>query len=232
MNYFKGFYDQDIAYSPNWYGEVFGKLTPLEMSHTRDKDNRIMLVCRCECGNTTTVRLKDLKRGHTKSCGHCTDNRFYEQDGHMVGVTTKGQEFLFDKEDFATIKPHTWHIDNRGYVATRIKNKTVLLHRFIMNPLNGEEVDHKCHDTLDCRKVSLRIVTSQQNKWNTRKGSMNKSGYKGVSWSKHAKKWVVRIHLNNKAIHIGYFNNLEDAANAYNQKAMDLFGEYACLNDL
>ena len=36
--------------------------------------------------------------------------------------------------------------------------------------------------------------------------------------------------LNQKRIHIGYFTNEIDAAIAYNKKAIELFGEFACLN--
>jgi hypothetical protein len=36
--------------------------------------------------------------------------------------------------------------------------------------------------------------------------------------------------INQKRFHIGYYNIEEDAALAYNEKAIELFGEFVCLN--
>lgn len=46
--------------------------------------------------------------------------------------------------------------------------------------------------------------------------STNTSGYKGVSWNKKAAKWKVKIVVANKTIHLGYFDDLIEAAKAYN----------------
>jgi len=54
--------------------------------------------------------------------------------------------------------------------------------------------------------------------------------YKGVSWHRNEKKWRSRIRYNYEFISLGYFHNEIDAAKAYNQKARELFGEYAYLN--
>lgn len=39
----------------------------------------------------------------------------------------------------------------------------------------------------------------------------NTSGTKGVCWHKGMKKWVARIGINRSRIHLGYFDNIEDA---------------------
>lgn len=60
--------------------------------------------------------------------------------------------------------------------------------------------------------------------------SRNTSGYNGVSWAKHAKKWYADIGFQGKIIHLGSFTNKHDAARAYNAKAIELHGERARLN--
>lgn len=57
-------------------GQKFGKLTIIKkakdiISPKGGKSTTVL--CRCECGNTKIVRLANLKKGHTKSCG-CLDN--------------------------------------------------------------------------------------------------------------------------------------------------------------
>ena len=46
------------------------------------------------------------------------------------------------------------------------------------------------------------------------------SNYKGVSYYKNTKKWLCQSTINGEQIHLGYYNNEEDASNAY-QKALD-----------
>lgn len=47
----------------------FGKLVVIKQLNERNKDRSIMWLCKCDCGNYTTVSTHDLKRGHTQSCG-------------------------------------------------------------------------------------------------------------------------------------------------------------------
>lgn len=41
---------------------------------------------------------------------------------------------------------------------------------------------------------------------------------------------MVHIEINGKKMHVGLFNNEEEAARAYDKKAKELFGEYAYFN--
>lgn len=49
-------------------GQRFGKLTVLQY-HYRDKENRAVWVCHCDCGNAISVSGKRLRSGNTTSCG-------------------------------------------------------------------------------------------------------------------------------------------------------------------
>jgi hypothetical protein len=48
-------------------GKVFGRLTVLERSFY--KNGRVYWKCECSCGNIAHINGKDMKSGHTKSCG-------------------------------------------------------------------------------------------------------------------------------------------------------------------
>lgn len=49
-------------------GEVFGMLRVVKDFEDKSKKQR-RVVCKCECGETCTVYLHNIKRGFTKSCG-------------------------------------------------------------------------------------------------------------------------------------------------------------------
>lgn len=90
-------------------------------------------------------------------------------------------------------------------------------------------VDHADTDTTNNRILNLRDVSIQQNTWNShtrpRKGS---SQYKGVIFKRI--RWSARIRKDNVLYDLGLYDSEEDAALAYNRRALELFGEYAGLN--
>ena len=51
----------------NLTGKQFGKLTVIERDPKAHR--RVDWICRCECGNITSVSGTDLRNGHTRSCG-------------------------------------------------------------------------------------------------------------------------------------------------------------------
>jgi hypothetical protein len=107
-------------------------------------------------------------------------------------------------------------------------------HRIIFYLQNGidpgqNDIDHKDHND---NTGLLRIATHQQNHFNRRSCVNSSSIYKGVSWHKKEKRWESRIGFNNKVIYIGRYLNEKEAALAYNSKAVELFGEYAYLNQI
>jgi len=74
------------------------------------------------------------------------------------------------------------------------------------------------------------VATGSQNSQNRRLSCVNRSGFKGVSWNESRKKWRAGICIEGKSIHLGRFTSAQEAARAYDAKAIELFGEFACLN--
>ena len=154
---------------------------------------------------------------------------------------TKGQKTCVDDEDFEYLSQFKWFAiikKSGGFYAARQsikingKQRTVLMHRVIMRlPLirEIEEVDHKNGDSLMNIKSNLRICTRTGNNRNRRQQA-GSSRFKGVCWYKPRLKWVAKIGINAKKIHLGYFIEEKDAALAYNVAAVKLFGEFAKIN--
>jgi hypothetical protein len=142
-----------------------------------------------------------------------------------------------DDEDFPLLNRYTWHVDPKGYVVTSLFGTTVRLHRFILNAPKNMQVDHINGDKLNNTKTNLRLATNTQNQQNVPKTPRQTSSkFKGVHSRKdreHRKdKWVARIAVNGKRLHLGYFNSETEAALAYNEAAVKYFGEFANLNKL
>lgn len=102
------------------------------------------------------------------------------------------------------------------------------LHRFIMNAVDGEFVDHREPSaTLDNRKSNLRKCTKAENTRNQRMHRDNRSGFKGVTFCKKTGRWRALICANYKVHHLGRFDTPELAHAAYCKAADDLHGEFA-----
>ena len=99
-----------------------------------------------------------------------------------------------------------------------------------MNASGGQIVDHIDGNGLNCQKDNLRICTHSQNQHNSGIRRNNTSGYIGVSWSKREEKWIAQITVNGKVKRIGAFDDVIEAAKAYDEEALSKRGEFATLN--
>jgi hypothetical protein len=150
---------------------------------------------------------------------------------------TQGKTAIVDDEDFEYLNQWKWYAKHNKYTyyamrderINKIKN-TVRMHRLILDVPQGLFIDHINHNGFDNRKENLRICTHSQNSMNCKKRENSFSIYKGVTFNKILNNWRATITLNNKQIQIGGFSIAEEAAMAYNQKAVELFGEFAYLN--
>jgi hypothetical protein len=103
------------------------------------------------------------------------------------------------------------------------------MHREVVDAKPGDIVDHINHDRLDNRRSNLRICTHSQNCANGEGlRSHNSAGYKGVYAVRD--KWRAQIRVNGRCHHLGYFVTKREAAIAYNEAAVRLFGPFASLN--
>ena len=144
---------------------------------------------------------------------------------------SQGKVALVDKEDYDFLSQFNWNFNGR-YAKMTVneggKYKTVLMHSLIMNTPKGKVTDHINGDKLDNRKENLRIVSQKKNMWNGKGDKTNPSGYKGVTWYEPRKKWRVRVNRE----YVGLFDCKKEAAKAYNEKAKELQGEFAYLNEV
>ncbi|MBN2129633.1 MAG: HNH endonuclease [Sedimentisphaerales bacterium] len=143
---------------------------------------------------------------------------------------SRGQYALVDTSDYEWLSQYTWQMCASGYALRIEKGKRVYMHRQIMDPPKGMIVDHiDCNQANNCR-ANLRLCTPGQNGRNRSKQVRTSSRFKGVSWHKKSAKWRAGIRFKGEQIWLGYFVDEVEAAQAYDAKAVELFGEFARLN--
>lgn len=215
-------------------GQRFGRLVVVERGENYVSPQGVKFArwkCKCECGNETTVLGLSLRQGKTQSCGcqiggHKV-NCYKEYDNYVVGITNENIEFKIDKSDYDKIKDYCWISHDKGYIHTRMGNKMVNLHRFVMNAPDDMFVDHINGDKTDNRKCNLRLCTNSQNQMNAKTSSRNTSGVKGVSWINKYQKWRASIRVNGTLISLGQYKIFDDAVKARKEAEQKYFGEYS-----
>lgn len=132
-------------------------------------------------------------------------NELFEyKDGKLYNKTTrcnramKGAESGYKRVD--------------GYRAVRIARILYLSHRLIYTMHNGDIekglfIDHIDGDKTNNRIDNLRVVTNQENTFN--------SSAKGYCWNKDGQYYQAEIMVGGKRKRLGTFSLEEDAAEAY-----------------
>lgn len=146
---------------------------------------------------------------------------------------TKGKFALVDDADYDRVRRYRWCLFG-DYAYRKEGTENVAMHRFILGLPNrvrdGVYVDHRDGNKLNNQRSNLRLATKAQNSMNRPAQSNNKSGFRGVCLASWGGKWKASIYHERRHLHIGYFYRIEEAAAAYDAKAIELFGEYARTN--
>jgi len=163
-----------------------------------------------------------------------------EASGHRIQVEhrvislTQGKFAIVDAADYDRLAEHKWYAHTNKarhfYAERKCRGGIIAMHRAILDVPPGLFCDHKNHNTLDNRRCNLRICTPAQNSYNRLPDAGGTSRYKGVHWDKDRRKWQAGIRHKGRLIHLGYYDYEADAAIAYDDRAVELFGEFACLN--
>lgn len=150
------------------------------------------------------------------------NNILKDKQGHYIEIISPKFGLFkcyIDEEDIDLVKYFTWNIQEQPkkkgpstfYVGTHIKNDgkhyTLRIHRLLMNPPKGMDVDHINQDPLNNTRANLRIVTRQQNCFNT--------SAKGYYFDKTKQKYRAAIAAYGKRYHLGLFSTEEEAREAY-----------------
>ena len=142
---------------------------------------------------------------------------------------------MVSNEDIERLEGRRLCCLSSGYVMIYNKEigKVEYLHRWLLDIKKGDKsvVDHIDGNILNSQRNNLRIGTTSDNMCNRQKLKINNkchSKYKGVNLVKG--KWIAQVIKDKKVYYLGTFENENDAAKAYNIKALELHKDYVVLN--
>lgn len=128
-------------------------------------------------------------------------------------------------------KNYYWVDRKTGYVRTKFDGRSVYVHRlafyFMTKAWPKYYLDHINGNRSDNSWSNIREATRTQN--NRSRVGYGKSGRKGViHQSKNS--FRARIRINGRDVFLGSYKTADEAAKAYDKKAIEIFGEFAKLN--
>lgn len=178
------------------------------------------------CTVSGTDVIIPLTRGMTA----IADAELFESD--LLYTSFAGQQSIIRPSAITWSAIKSRHQFYAGNGAT--KPGPLMLHRVLSQAPAGILVDHRDRDSLNNRLTNLRLCNHSQNMANAppRPGT---SRFKGVYASRRTKPWRVTLAFteNGRLIkqEIGHFHSEIEAARAYDEAALQRYGEFAFLNE-
>ena len=230
----------------DYLNQKLGKLLVVE--YLGKEGNDCLWRCICDCGNECVKTSGYIQRSKNPMCKSCyskvlSENaRKYRMERSIKECPVEYYSdyavingiIKVDLEDVDKILAYKRNIilNSSGYACLYHNNTQLFVHRIIMNlPDRYDEetkliVDHINGDRTDNRKSNLRVISKRLNSMNCKTYKNNSSGRKGVHWNKKLQKWAAAIQLNHVNLHLGVFEDYNDAVEAREQAEKDLFGEF------
>lgn len=197
----------------------FGRLLVIERVWAGNS-GQALWKCSCDCGKETNILGDNLRRGKQISCG-C----YLAERRTTHGATVGGKRSL-EYQSWSEMRRRcsdtkTDYYEDYGGRGIAVCERWVhsfenFLEDMGKRPSRRHSIDRIYNDG-DYEPSNCRWSTGSEQMMNQRLRSTNTSGYKGITWEARRNSWLAKITLNYKSIHLGNFENIEDAIKARKQ---------------
>jgi hypothetical protein len=217
-------------------GDVFERLTVVELLESKSSNGGRMARCRCECGNVKDVAIQKLRVGTTRSCG-CLSRHLSSERRMTHGLARTGAKHplystwsnMVQRCELPSATNYR-HYGGRGIKVCDEWHDFPAFVEYVEREL-GPRPDGHTFDRIDVNgnyePKNCRWATQSQQNANKR-ASGKIPAYKGVYPA--GQKWTAKIGTKGRSRHLGTYETPEDAAMAYDRAAKELFADFANLN--
>jgi len=181
------------------------------------KNGQSYAIFKCRCNNEFEARIQSVKSYLTRSCG-CYASSVTITRSTIHGLSKQKTYKIWDR-----VKSRCYNKNNSSYkwyggrgikVYEPWRKSFELFHNYISKlpdyNISGYTLDRINNDG-NYEPGNLRWVNQHYQVINSRINSKNKSGFKGVSYMKDAKKWRAGITIHGKIKNIGNYNTAIEA---------------------
>lgn len=149
-------------------------------------------------------------------------------DGTVKIALTLGMFAVVDEADLPLVANRLWYAQKGRngvfYAAHKSGDGHLLMHRVIVGAGEKTEVDHGDGDGLNNRRFNLSVGGRQENSRNLGARKNSPFGILGVTQHRKTMRYIARIMIDGKSIHLGYFATLHEAAQARATAEADMIG--------
>jgi len=202
-------------------------LGDIDRSLWKEKGKRRTSLFTCSyCGTNFITVFKEVKSGHTRSCG-CLNKAVTLLSNTTHGLSkSRFYRIWFSMKDRCT-NPNITAYERYGGRGITFQDSWKNFNNFLDDMIETYSDDLEI-DRIDpdgnYTKENCRWVNSSIQSYNQRIRNTNKSGRTGVSFHKVCQRWAATICENGKQRHLGLFENFEDACKVREDAEMRIYG--------
>lgn len=210
-------------------GKKFGRLTVLKFDSVRNTNSYFH--CICECGNQIVVAGCSLKQGQTKSCG-CLHkektSKANSKHGHTSNYSRSPEYRSWRSMITRCEVPNLNCFENYGGRGIKVCDRWRHSFENFLEDMGKRPSLSYTLDRIDVNgnyePSNCRWADNYQQAINKRLPKNNKTGVKGVYWSKRNQKFKAQISYKGTQVYLGTFENLDDAIKARKEAEIRYWG--------
>lgn len=204
-------------------GKEFNRLKILDVGYASEKARMVKTLC--TCGTISIQNKFAILRNHTTSCG-CHKRNVAGDQTRTHSMSTSPIYQVWNNMKQRCDNPNNTAYQNYGGRGIRVCDDWYDFDNFYKDM--GDIPVGMSLDRIDVNgnycKSNCRWTTASEQAYNRRLQSNNTSGRSGVSWNVRLEKWQASISVNNLAIHLGFYSDIESAMKARDLAEIKYYG--------
>lgn len=203
--------------------KTYNRLKVIERDTTK-KGKGTYWICKCECGNITSVRGDELKSGQIKSCGCLNNENIHRKQRNSKDITNKRFGKLVTK--------HYVRSDKRGAIWLCECDCGNTCEAYVSDLSVKHKQSCGCLEYENQLKSVEKVRELITDNTNIGKLMSNKpyknttSGVRGVSWCTSKQRWIATIKFKGKNYYLGSSSDKKWCEELRKEAEQNIYGEF------